>query len=243
MKAMILAAGLGSRLKPLTDHIPKAMVNIHGRPMISFIIDKLQKSGITEIIINIHHFADQIVNYIEKQHYRNIQIQFSDERSTLLDTGGAIYNASWFLNGNESFLVHNVDIFTDLKINDLIQEHLKNHALCTLAVSGRKTSRYLLFDKSNRLIGWKNIKTGETIMPGSLNTKMTSLAFSGIQVIDPKIFKYLQSFAEKNTCFSIIDVYLELLNTNLIKGFDHSGGKWIDMGKMESYPLPDDFLD
>ncbi|MFC1733509.1 NDP-sugar synthase [candidate division KSB1 bacterium] len=243
MKAMILAAGLGTRLKPLTDHTPKAMIHINGKPMIFYIIDSIRRSGIKEIIINIHHLADQIVDYIENQSFKDINIEFSDERSELLDTGGGINKASWFLNGNESFLVHNVDIFTNLNLKDLIQNHNDSRALCTLAVSNRKTSRYLLFDDLLRLRGWKNIKTGEIKIPGSPENKMIPLAFSGIQVLSPEIFHYFNNFALVNKRFSIIEVYLQLSGAKLIKGFNHTGGKWIDMGKKESYPLASGFFE
>ena len=236
MKAMILAAGLGTRLRPLTNKLPKALVRFNNKALLAYIIGKLQYFGFDDLIINLHHHAEMIRQYILENH-PDLKIEFSDESDQLLDTGGGLYHASWFFDLHEPFLVYNVDIFTDLDLHKLYQSHLNSGALCTLAVSKRMTSRSLLFDAQMNLRAWKNNLTAETKIPGNLPVKTTDLAFSGIAVYSPRIFGLMKETAGKNPCFSIIDVLLQLSITNSIRAYDHSGGKWFDMGKKESYEL------
>ncbi len=228
---MVFAAGLGTRLRPITNKTPKALAEINGQPLLSIVLRRLIYFGFTDVIINIHHFPKQIIEYLEKNNFDDLRISISDETSLLLDTGGALKKASWFF-GNEPFLVCNVDALTDLNLNLLFESHKKVRALATLAVQSRKTSRYLLFDRENLLQGWKNAKTGEVKMctPEKDIDTLKPFAFSGIHVISPDIFNYLPD----KEVFSIIDVYLEAAKTRNISAFPHDDGFWIDVGTPES---------
>ena len=169
MKAMIFAAGLGSRLKPLTDTMPKALVPVAGRPMLEHVILKLKASGFTEIVINIHHFGEQIIDFLKANNDFGLTLHISDERDLLLDTGGGIRKARrFFENSDEPFLVHNVDILSDMNLKELYDFHLRNGSVATLLASRRKTSRYLLFDVERRLRGWINKDTGQVRPEGFL---------------------------------------------------------------------------
>lgn len=228
-KAMILAAGRGTRLKPLTNTKPKALIEIEGIPLVEIIIKQLIFYGFDDIIINIHHFADQIIEYIKKKHQFGINISFSDERDFLLDTGGGIKKAASFFNDNKPFLVHNVDIISDLDLNALYQYHLTNNPLVTLAVKDRPTSRSLLINPQNELCGWVNNQSGELkLMRNNLND-LFPIAYSCVQIISPKIFPLLN----ESGAFSIIDSYLRLCVTEKILTYQHEG-LWIDLGKLEN---------
>src|SRR5688572_32463077 len=161
MKAMIFAAGLGSRFKPWTDHHPKALAIVNGKSLLQRNIEYLQQYGITDVVINVHHFADQIIEAITKNKGWGSQITFSDERDKLLETGGGLIKAQEFFAPDQPFITMNVDILTDLNLDKLVQFHRQHKPLISFAVTDRKTSRYFLFDKEDRLCGWKNIKTGE----------------------------------------------------------------------------------
>jgi NDP-sugar pyrophosphorylase family protein len=230
MKAMIFAAGLGTRLKPLTNYIPKALVEVGGKPLIQHTIEKLKESGFDEIIINIHHFANQIIEFIESKNSFNIRIEFSDESKMLLDTGGGIKHASHFFNDGKPFLVHNVDIISNIDLNELYSFHSKSFSVATLVCSERKTSRYLLFDTLNQLKGWRNNETGKIKSPlyNIDPTQYRELAFSGIHIIEPSIFKYMIDFPEK---FSIIDFYILLSQDEKINAFTTENQLIIDVGK------------
>ena len=231
MKAIIFAAGLGSRLKPLTDHTPKALLKINGKPLLAYAIEKLQQAGVTKIIINVHHLAEQIVSYIENNHYHEVTFSISDERDLLLDTGGGLKKSADFFNDNQPFFAYNVDILTDLDLSEMMNFHRKHNALATLAVSDRITARYLLFDNDMRLTGWTNVKTGEKI-PQNIDLKhLQQRAFSGIHIINPKLLPLL----DKDGNFPIIPEYLRLCTEHHIIGYDHTGNHWIDMGKPESF--------
>ncbi|MCL2511597.1 MAG: nucleotidyltransferase family protein [Bacteroidales bacterium] len=229
MKAIIFAAGLGSRLKPLTDHTPKALLKINGKPLLAHAIEKLQHTGVTEIIVNVHHLAEQVVFYLENNHYHGITFSISDERDALLDTGGGLKKAAAFFNDGQPFFAYNADIITDLDLSAMMDFHRKHRALATLAVSKRATARYLLFDDAMRLKGWTNVKTGETI-PQSIDTEhFRQMAFSGIHIINPSLLHLL----EKNGNFPIIPEYLHLCTEHSIIGYNHTGSYWMDMGKPE----------
>ncbi len=238
---MIFAAGLGTRLKPITDTIPKAMVPVNGKPLLWHTIEKLKTAGVDEIIINVHHFADQIVDYIRENESLGIRIAFSDESEQLLDTGGGIKKAFSFFDDGKPFLVHNVDILSNLDLNKLLGYHKENEAIATLCVSNRNTSRYLLFDEKNRLKGWINEKTGEVKSPVShFNPNhYRKLAFNGIHVLEPTVCYYMSDFAEK---FSIIDFYLSICNKVNIIGFEPNDFSMIDVGKIDSLQAANDFL-
>ncbi|HNX44920.1 MAG TPA: nucleotidyltransferase family protein [Bacteroidales bacterium] len=227
MKAMIFAAGLGTRLVPFTQTMPKAMVPVAGKPMIQWTIEKLIQSGFDEIIINVHHFAGQIIEFVRKKNSFGIRIEFSDETDALLETGGGLLKASWFFDDNQPFLVHNVDVVSDIDTAEMFGHHAENNAIATLAVSRRKTSRYFLFDTSLRLRGWKNINTGEEKIPYPVKEALLPMAFGGIHVISPEIFPLI---TEKGR-FSINDVYLRLSGHYPIRAYQHDTEAWFDMGK------------
>ncbi len=231
MKAMILAAGRGTRLQPLTHKIPKALVRAGGMSLLERLLRKLKVQGFDHIVINVHHHAHMIREFLTEKDHFGIRIDISDESEALLETGGGILHAKEFLNGKEAFLVHNVDILSDLDLTGIWQEHESSGALATLAVKNRNTSRYLLFDKQLRMKGWENRNSGERIIPGGENdeTKLLPLAFSGIHVINPQIFDLF----EEQGSFSIIKTYLRLCSEHYIKAFRHDEGLWIDAGKPE----------
>ncbi len=224
---MLLAAGLGTRLKPFTDNHPKALYVINGKTLLQRNIEYLQQFDIKEIIINVHHFANQIIDAIQENNGWGSTITISDETHEVLETGGGLKKAaSFFLSSNESFLLMNVDILTDLNIENMIVFHKENNALATLAVTDRQTSRYLLFDNDTQnLCGWLNENTGE--QKGLIGNKK---AFSGIHIISPAIFNLI----EEEGKFSMIDLYLRLTESSIIKGFDHTNGKLIDVGKPDA---------
>ena len=237
MKAMIFAAGLGTRLYPITKNKPKALVTVNGKTLLEIVITKIIQVGITEIMINIHHFAQQVIDFVNKNDKFGIDISFSDETAQLLDTGGGLIKASWFLNGDEPFLVYNVDVLSDINLSDFIQYHKNHKALATLAVRKRETSRYLLFDEDFTLCAWENLKTGEKKIARD-KSDLNPYAFSGIHIIEPVIFNLIN----ETGCFSIIDVYLKLANEQRIQGYDHSQTQWLDLGRIENLKEAESFL-
>jgi NDP-sugar pyrophosphorylase family protein len=238
MKAMIFAAGMGTRLKPLTDNCPKALVNLGGEPLLEHIIVKLADAGFDELIINVHHFAPQVILFLKQKNNFGIHIEISDESDLLLDTGGGLKKASWFLREREPFLVHNVDIFTDFNLKELYNTHLRSGALATLAVKNRNTSRSLLFNNQNQLTGWRNNKTGETRWVKEPERNATAIAFSGIQVINPGIFEFIS----ENGVFSIIDVYLRLAAQHPITAYNHDDSVWMDLGTVENLQKAENYI-
>jgi NDP-sugar pyrophosphorylase family protein len=230
MKALIFAAGLGTRLKPLTDNLPKALVPIAGKPLLEHIILKLKASGFNEIIVNVHHFPDQIIDFLKANGNFGIRIEVSDERDFLLDTGGGLKKAAWFFDDGKPFLVHNVDILSNIDLPALYNEHLMTNSIATLVVSTRETFRYLLFDKNMRLNGWINEMTGET-KPTKFEdiSVFNKLAFSGIQVLSPEVFGLMQNPELK---FPIMDFYLFNAGTQLITGYVPFCYKMLDVGKL-----------
>lgn len=238
MKAMIFAAGLGTRLRPLTNDRPKAMVELRDMPLLEIIIRRLRYFGYRQIIVNVHHYSKMIVDFLAEKKNFGIEITVSDETEMVLETGGGLQKAQWFFD-EEPFLVHNVDILTNLNYHDVLQFHNENNAIATLATRQRDTSRYLLFDDKNVLSGWKNIKTGEVRMSRGEERQTHPLAFSGIHIIDPKLFQHFK----KTGKFSIIDTYLNVAKTEIITGFDHSDGVWLDVGKPDSLAKGEAVLD
>jgi len=228
MKAMIFAAGLGTRLKPLTDNLPKALVSFRGKSLLQITIEKLKKAGFTEIVVNVHHFADKVVDFLKKNNNFDIKIHISDERELLLDTGGGLQKAKEYF-VDEPFLVHNVDIISSLNISEFIKNH-DNNNLATLAVQKRNSNKYLFFDEKQYLCKWKDINTGDEIISRDNFENIFPYAFSGIHIINPIIFQYMQSGV-----YSIIKTYLELAKTHKITYFDHSADEWSDMGKPECF--------
>ncbi|MFN3402591.1 MAG: NDP-sugar synthase [Cytophagaceae bacterium] len=229
MKAMIFAAGLGTRLKPFTENHPKALAVVNGKSLLERNIEYLKSFGFNQFVINVHHFPEQILEFLKSKNNFGCNIQISDESDFLLETGGGLKKASNFLKGDSPFLVMNVDILTNLNITKLIDYHKSNNALATLAVTDRVSSRYFLFNSNSELCGWKNEKTGEEKIIKPLQ-ELSAKAFSGIHVIEPEIFELMKQEGK----FSIVDVYLELCSKYTIAGYDHSSDTLIDVGKPEA---------
>jgi MurNAc alpha-1-phosphate uridylyltransferase len=242
MKGMILAAGLGRRLKPFTDRHPKALAVVNGKTLLQRNIEYLLAYGITDVIVNVHHFADQVKRFITKNNGFGSNITVSDESDALLETGGGLKKAGWFFTGSSlPFVVINVDVLTDMDLGEMIGQHEKLQPLSTLAVTSRKTSRYFLFDELSTLCGWKNEKTGEQKISREANT-LVEKAFSGIHIISPKIFSLIELSslpAQTQNKFSMVEAYLELAKTHVISAFDHSNTKFVDVGKPESIAIAD----
>jgi len=228
MKAMIFAAGLGTRFKPWTDHHPKALAIVNGKSLLQRNIEYLQQYGIRDIIVNVHHFAEQVKDAIHVNKGWGSNISISDETDEVLETGGGLKKAAWFFDAG-SFLVINADILTDLDLNRMIALHHQNKSLATLATTNRISSRYFLFDEKDELCGWRNSKSGAEKISRQ-EKSLSPKAFSGIHIISPVIFSLINQQGK----FSIVDVYLDLCKTNSIKGFDHSGSKLVDVGRTES---------
>ncbi|MDR1585275.1 MAG: nucleotidyltransferase family protein [Prevotellaceae bacterium] len=229
MKALIFAAGLGTRLRPLTDTMPKALVPVCGKPLLEHVILKLKAAGFSDIAVNVHHFPDQIIDFIRKNNSFGINIQISDERDRLLETGGGIRKAAWFFDDNQPFLVHNVDILSNVDLKELYRTHLSQKSLATLVVSERNTVRYLLFDNDGRLQGWTNIKTKE-VKPQGLSAieAYRKLAFAGIQVVSPPVFDLMKNVEQR---FSIMDFYLSNVKNQIINAYIPDNFNMIDVGK------------
>ncbi|MEM7370626.1 MAG: nucleotidyltransferase family protein [Bacteroidota bacterium] len=238
MQAMIFAAGLGSRLRPLTNDCPKALVEVGGHPLLYWVIHRLKQKGYSDLVINIHHFGELILRYLSDNQYFGCRIAISDERDQVLETGGGLKKAAALFNKDEPILIHNVDILSDIDLSEMRQQHLQSGALATLAVKQRTTSRYLRFNDSLTLSGWKNIKTGEVRMSRKETASLHDLAFSGIHMVDPRL---LEMFILKGK-FSIIDTYLRLAKTETIQGFRHDDSKWLDVGKPENLALAETFV-
>lgn len=229
MKAMIFAAGLGTRLNDETLHKPKALVDVGGKTLLQRAIEKLKNEGVSEIVINVHHFSNLVISFLNNSDF-GIKIHVSDETEKLLDTGGGLKKAAGFLAADEPILIYNVDIISDLSLQLLLEEHLKSNSLVTLAVRKRETQRYFKFDENKQLTGWINKKTGETKISRLANFETAvEMAYSGIHIIQPEIF----SLMPENDRFSITDFYLELAKTHSIKGYFDDSELWMDVGKPE----------
>jgi NDP-sugar pyrophosphorylase family protein len=228
MKAMIFAAGLGTRLKPFTDHHPKALAEVSGKTLLEHAIRYLQRFGIEDVVVNVHHFAAQIEAVIEENSGFGSWVTVSDEREAVLETGGGLQKATWYFQGETDFVVMNVDVLTNLDLGKMIEAHEQSDALATLAVMERNSSRQLLFDEHMILCGWTNNKTGEQKISREVRS-LKPFAFSGIQVLSTEILD--MPFQGK---FSVIDVYLHFAKTKVIKGYDHTGNIFMDVGKPES---------
>ncbi|MFP5042367.1 NDP-sugar synthase [Parasediminibacterium sp. JCM 36343] len=235
MKAILFSAGLGSRLKPLTLHRPKALVEINGKTLLERNIAYLQQHGITDVIVNVHHYASQIIDAVNYNKGWGSNIAISDETDALLETGGGLKKAAWFFEGEEDFVVMNTDILTNMPLTSMIAQHQKQKPLATLAVSERSTSRYFLFNEANSLCGWRNVSTLEEKGPvlafePQQKKALKQLAFSGIHVISTRLFPLMQQEGK----FSMVEVYLDLCASNRINSFNHTGSILVDVGKPES---------
>lgn len=239
MQAMIFAAGLGTRLKPLTDTMPKALVPIGGKTLLEWQIDRLKAVGITDIIINVHHFPDMIMDFVHEHDNFGCRISFSDERDMLLDTGGGLRKA-W--TQAEPILALNVDILSNIDLGMLIREyeklHQENGSSCVnlLVVSERETQRYLCFDEENHMCGWTNIKTGELKLRDGRH-----LAFSGMQILSPEMRGYLQAMPGEK--FSLIDLYLYACQTECLTAYIPENYKMMDVGKIDHLEEAKSFAD
>lgn len=237
MRAMIFAAGLGTRLRPLTDTMPKALVPIGGQPLLHRLLLKLQASQCTHAVINVHHHAGQIIDFLACHDY-GMKIDISDEQSMLLDTGGGLRHAVTFFKGDEPILIHNVDILSTLSFDELLAAH-RPECLATLVVCKRNTSRYLMFDNSNMLCGWYNRTTGETKPPKLRIDLLMPYAFAGIHVVSPRIFGLMDSYPDK---FSIIDFYMQAMQQNKIAAYSPANFAMLDVGKTDTLATAETFV-
>ncbi len=237
MKAMIFSAGLGSRFKPWTDAHPKALALVNGKSLLQRNIEYLQQYNIWDVVVNVHHFADQIIAAIKESNGWGSNVLISDETNEVLETGGGLLKARDLLESNEPFLSLNVDILTNLDLNKLMAFHQQNKPLVTFGITNRKSSRVLLFDGQSRLCGWSNVQTGEEKGPHLLfsekeksSTQLKAMAYSCVVMYQPAIFNLIRQQGK----FSIIETYLDLAAEHVILGYDHSGDLLVDVGKPES---------
>lgn len=234
---MIFAAGLGTRLKPLTDTLPKALVPLAGKTLLQWQIEKLKAAGISDIVINIHHFPDMIIDYLREHDNFGCHISVSDERDMLLETGGGLRKAASLLKDkDEPILICNVDILSNIHIPTLLEAYTPKE-MGLVVVYPRDTHRYLLFDKDNRLCGWTNIATGEIrgdkAMRQEGNEAMNKLAFSGMQVLNPRIFEHMNDIvAQKGEKFSLIDLYLSIAQKEILRAYIPKDYRMMDVGKI-----------
>lgn len=229
MKAMILAAGLGTRLRPLTNDRPKALIEIRGHTLLEVTIARLRNFGVDEVIVNVHHFADMMVSYLQAHDF-GIRVEVSREDDILLDTGGGLKRAAWFFEDGEAFFLHNVDVLSTIDLRQMMKDHLESGALATLAVQKRETSRYLLFDDDSQLCGRR---AGRDLEPEIVrpSRQMEALAFAGIHVISPRILPLLT----EEGAFSIIPAYLRLAGEGeKIRAFRADEYYWRDLGRPEN---------
>lgn len=226
---MIFAAGLGTRFKPWTDSHPKALALVNGKSLLQRNIEYLAAHGIKEVVVNVHHFANQIKEAVETSNGWGSQVTISDETHEVLETGGGLLKARPLLEGDEPFVTINVDILTSLNLSNLIAFHQKNRPLISFAVTNRATSRYFLFNEENRLCGWRNIKTGEEKIPAPA-PNLIALAYSCVVVFEPRVFQLIRQSGK----FSLTETYLDLCTQHPILGFNHSGDHLVDVGKPES---------
>ena len=241
-QAMIFAAGLGTRLKPLTDTMPKALVKIGGEPLIKHVILRLKEAGFQRIVVNVHHFAQQIIDYLEENDHFGLDIRISDETEQLLETGGGIKKARELFDPHSPILIHNVDILSNMDLTAFYDQAVTSETDALLLVSKRNTKRYLLFDEEKQLVGWTNLATGEVKSPHDWvrnDGSLQMLAFSGIHVFSPSLFPLMDEWPDR---FPIIDFYLHACATYSITGFEAEQLHMIDVGKLDSLQQAEEFL-
>ncbi len=237
-RAMIFAAGLGTRLRPFTEQHPKALFTINGKTLLAYQIERLKRAGVVDIVVNVHHYAEQIVDYLKSHDDFGIHIAISDETGKLLDTGGGLRHAQWFFT-SEPFIACNVDILSDINITNLLQAHRRSD-IATVVVSDRMTKRYLLFDDDGCMRGWTNIGTGE-VRPESAegaSDSLRRLAFSGMQVLSGDIFACMEDFGD---CFSLIDLYVGNCTKHNIRAYIPENYHIMDIGKTEVLAQAEEF--
>lgn len=237
MKAMIFSAGIGSRLKPITETLPKALVKVGGKTLLQRAVESLLHIGINEMVVNVHHFSPLLIAYLNENHNFGATIHISDETDCLLDTGGGLVKARSYFNADDTILALNVDVLTNINYLKMLDYHTKHNALATLAVRNRKSGRYFLFDKELFLSGWKNALTSQQVMVCEKD-ELTALAFSGIQIVSPEFFDY----APQKEVFGLVEWYLNAAGTNRIKAFVHDNDYWFDAGTVEKINNIEKFL-
>jgi N-acetyl-alpha-D-muramate 1-phosphate uridylyltransferase len=245
MKAMIFAAGLGTRFKPWTDTHPKALALVNGKSLLQRNIEYLQQYGINDVVVNVHHFADQIINAVEQNKGWGSNVMISDERNEVLETGGGLLKARHLLQDDEPFITINVDILTNLNLFHLLDYHKEHKPLISFGVTNRKTSRNFLFDENDRLCGWRNNATGEAKGPfltfpqgEGMNKVLVEKAYSCVVVFEQRFFDLCKQTGK----FSLTEPYLDLAKDHLILGYDHSGDKLVDVGKPESVKVAEEMF-
>ena len=236
-QAMIFAAGLGTRLRPLTDTMPKALVRVGGEPLLHRVIMNLKSAGFERIVVNVHHFAEQIIDYLKTNDNFGLDIRISDESDALLDTGGGIRKAAPLFDPSSPILIHNVDILHNVDLSTFYESAISHDA--TLMVSKRQTSRYLIFNDDMRLRAWINTKTGEVKPQPSQSTEGLRAAFSGLHVFSPRLFPLMAEWPDK---FGIIDFYLDACHKADIRGIINTDLRLLDVGKLDSLSEAEQFV-
>lgn len=234
---MIFSAGLGTRFKPWTDKYPKALAMVNGKSLLQRNVEYLQKYGITEVVVNVHHFASQVIDAIEANKGWGSKILISDESKQLLETGGGMLHAKELLKDSQPFITLNVDILTDLNISKLVAFHEKKKAFIAFGITDRKTSRYFLFDEEDRLCGWRNVQTAEEKV-AIRKPNLREMAYSCVSVFSQNVFEHIHQQGK----FSITEPYLSLAEHHLILGYDHTGDKLVDVGKPESVAVAEELF-
>jgi N-acetyl-alpha-D-muramate 1-phosphate uridylyltransferase len=227
MKAMILAAGKGTRMGQITDSIPKVLVDINGKSLLQISVEKCTAEGFDDVIVNVHHFADMVEDEIARLNRMGFRVTISDERDELLETAGGLYKARHFFD-NEPFLLYNADIITDFPVSELLALHRKKNGLATLAVRNREGKRYFLVNRDGLLRGWCNVSTGERIVAGEEDEELSKIAFSSIHIINPEIFNYMGPGV-----YTMTALYLQLASIHKIHTLLHNEGYWFNVGTPE----------
>ncbi len=240
MKVFIPAAGKGTRLGAFTENMPKALVDVAGKPMLYHLVKRLKEYGFNEFVINVHHFADIVEEYLRKHDNFNVNVTIADERDQLLNTGGGLVNAAKYFHGEEPFLVHNVDVLTNLDLKSFYDSHIKDNNDISLIVMHRKTSRYLLFNDEMLLRGWENRTTGEQILFDKTG-ELSPLAFGGIHIVNPAAVDLLHPDTEI-AAFPIIPEYIRTCGKQKIRGVHEQEIFWLDMGKPEHLKTAESYL-
>lgn len=238
MKAMIFAAGYGTRLKPLTNMLPKALVPLRGKPMLQHTLEYIYSFGFDEVIINVHHYAAKVREFIA-DYNTTMRITVSDESENLLDTGGGLKHASWFFDDHEPFLLINTDLLTNIDLKDMLEQHKRQDAMVTLAVRKDYRSRFLLMDNHMRLYGKGDEDTGRMLLVKETNQELSRYRFAGIHIINPDIFSHFPT----EDRFPVMDWYLKVAEHAAIKGYDFSDGLWMDLGRPENLVAAESLYD
>lgn len=236
MKALVFAAGLGTRLKPLTDTVPKALVEVGGKPALEHVMRKIIAAGVTDITVNVHHHAGKVREFLASRHWGDVTVRVSDESEQLLDTGGGLLAAQELLGCCEPILLHNADILTDFPLEEMIECHSASGADCTLLTSERSSSRRILFDSDGRMRGWTNTSTGQVRPEGLDATGLTPCSFGGVHIVEPVLFPMLADYAEEaGRVFSIMPFYIDKCNNLNIRSYSPSAAyRWFDIGRPET---------